>query len=134
MLFRSYQIGPNDREVRYSGTKNGQTRIRKTFCNLLALACYCQVNPLVAEKTAHLVIGEDGRLDGQGEVETADIAGSFDGTLVVRGRLLIRATGRVKGDIRFGELEIERGGQLAGDVDAHHRGPKLATVAAAGDN
>jgi cytoskeletal protein CcmA (bactofilin family) len=56
----------------------------------------------------------------------------FEGSLVVRGRLLIRATGRVRGDVRFGELEIERGGQLAGSVDLHAKGPQLATVTAAG--
>ncbi len=80
----------------------------------------------------HLVIGADGSFRGACEVETADIAGSFDGTLSVRGRLLVRGTGAVKGDIRFGELEIERGGELSGNVDAHAKGPQLATVAAAG--
>ena len=83
------------------------------------------------EATEHLVVHEGGRFDGRGEVETAEIAGSFDGTLTVRGRLLIRATGRVRGDIRFGELEIERGGQLVGTVDAHAKGPQLAPVATA---
>jgi cytoskeletal protein CcmA (bactofilin family) len=80
----------------------------------------------------HLVVGADGSFRGFCEVETADIAGSFDGTLSVRGRLLVRRTGAVKGDIRFGELEIERGGQLSGNVDAQTKGPQLATVAAAG--
>jgi len=78
----------------------------------------------------HLAIGTEGAFRGACEVETADIAGSFDGTLSVRGRLLVRATGAIKGDIRFGELEIERGGQLSGNVDAHAKGPQLATVAA----
>jgi cytoskeletal protein CcmA (bactofilin family) len=80
----------------------------------------------------HLVIGAEGAFRGSCEVETAEIAGAFDGTLSVRGRLLVRGSGAVKGDIRFGELEIERGGQLAGNVDAHAKGPQLATVAAAG--
>ncbi len=81
--------------------------------------------------TEHLVIGSEGALRGSCEVETAEIAGSFDGTLTVRGRLLVRGTGRVTGEIRFGELEIERGGQLSGNVDAHAKGPQLATVQAA---
>lgn len=81
----------------------------------------------------HLVVGAEGTFRGSCEVETADVAGSFDGTLTVRGRLLVRGTGAVKGEIRFGELEIERGGQLSGNVDAHAKGPQLATVAAAGD-
>ncbi|MFP4125926.1 MAG: polymer-forming cytoskeletal protein [Alphaproteobacteria bacterium] len=83
----------------------------------------------------HLVLGAEGSFRGACEVETADIAGNFDGTLSVRGRLLVRATGVVRGDIRFGELEIERGGQLSGNVDVQTKGPQLATVAAgaAGD-
>ena len=80
----------------------------------------------------HLVIGAEGALRGICEVESADVAGSFEGTLTVRGRLLVRGTGAVRGEVRFGELEIERGGRLSGEVDAHAKGPKLATVTAAG--
>ncbi len=29
---------------------------------------------------------------------------------------MVRATGRITGKVRFGELEIERGGQIVGDV------------------
>ena len=29
---------------------------------------------------------------------------------------MVRATGRVTGKVRFGELEIERGGKVIGDV------------------
>ena len=36
--------------------------------------------------------------------------------LTVRKRLLIRSTGQVKGTVRYGELEIERGGKLSGSV------------------
>jgi cytoskeletal protein CcmA (bactofilin family) len=36
----------------------------------------------------------------------------------VRRRLLIRATGRVAGTVRYGQIEIERGGQISGDVQA----------------
>jgi cytoskeletal protein CcmA (bactofilin family) len=79
----------------------------------------------------HLVVGAEGSFRGDCEVETAEIAGTFDGTLSVRGRLLVRGSGTVKGDIRFGELEIERGGRLSGNVDAQAKGPQLATVASA---
>lgn len=61
-------------------------------------------------------ISESGAFEGTVEIETAEIKGQFDGELLVRGRLLIRRTGRVHGRIRYAELEIERGGQIAGDV------------------
>jgi len=31
---------------------------------------------------------------------------------------LIRATGRVSGTIRYGQIEVECGGQISGDVQA----------------
>lgn len=54
--------------------------------------------------------------DGKAEVEEAEISGTYEGELTVRGRLLIRATGKVNGTIRYGELEIERGGRIAGSL------------------
>lgn len=63
-----------------------------------------------------LKVGEVGVYNGTAEVELADIAGSFEGTLTVSGRLTIAATGKIKGTIRYGELAIEAGGQISGDV------------------
>jgi cytoskeletal protein CcmA (bactofilin family) len=62
-------------------------------------------------------IAETGRfIEGRAEVEEADISGVYEGELIVRGRLLIRGTGRVSGTVRYGEVEIERGGRLSGAV------------------
>lgn len=63
-----------------------------------------------------LVIAESGEFCGDARVAEADISGHFDGTLTVSGRLTVRSTGCVVGTIRYGELEIERGGRLAGEV------------------
>jgi cytoskeletal protein CcmA (bactofilin family) len=54
---------------------------------------------------------------GRAEVEEADIGGLYEGDLTVRGRLLIRRTGRVTGTVRYGEVEIERVGKLSGSVE-----------------
>ena len=35
----------------------------------------------------------------------------------MRGRLFIRATGRMRGKIRYGQIEIEPGGEIAGEVE-----------------
>ena len=61
-------------------------------------------------------ITESGIFEGKVEIDVAEIKGRFDGELMARGRLLIRRTGRVVGRIRYAELEIERGGQISGDV------------------
>ena len=62
-------------------------------------------------------IGEGGSFKGSVEIEDAEIRGQFDGKLQVRGRLMIRKTGRVSGEIRYGQIEIECGGTLTGVVE-----------------
>lgn len=64
----------------------------------------------------HLEITEDGHFKGSAEVDEADIAGKFEGTLTVRGRLKLRATGRIEGTISYGEIEVEAGGRLVGEL------------------
>ena len=61
-------------------------------------------------------IAETGTFKGQAEIDRADISGIFEGDLTAREHLVVRATGRITGKVRFGELEIERGGQIVGDV------------------
>ena len=61
-------------------------------------------------------IAETGVFEGKVEIDLAEIKGRFEGELTARGRLLIRRTGQVIGRIRYAELEIERGGQISGDV------------------
>jgi cytoskeletal protein CcmA (bactofilin family) len=64
-----------------------------------------------------LEIAESGRFtEGRAEVEEAEIRGLYEGELTVRGQLLIRTTGRVSGIVRYGEVQVERGGRLTGAV------------------
>ncbi len=65
----------------------------------------------------NIEIADSGLFKGTAEVQEADIRGRFEGTLTVRGRLMIRAAGRVAGEVRYGQLEIECGGQLTGTVE-----------------
>ncbi len=67
-------------------------------------------------------ITETGTFKGQVEFERADISGVFEGDLTAREHLVVRATGRVTGKVRFGELEIERGGQILGDIQVFSNG------------
>jgi len=61
-------------------------------------------------------IAESGSFKGSAQIEDAEISGIFDGDLVVRNRLVIYATGKVRGKITYGEIEIERGGELIGEI------------------
>jgi len=61
-------------------------------------------------------ITESGSFKGSAQIEDAEISGLFEGDLVVRGRLVIYSSGKVRGKITYGEIEIERGGELSGEI------------------
>ena len=61
-------------------------------------------------------IAESGSFSGTVGIDVAEIHGEFVGELTARKRLVIHATGRVSGKIRYGKLVIAEGGELAGDV------------------
>lgn len=61
-------------------------------------------------------IAEAGAFKGSAEIDIAEIRGSFDGTLTVREKLVIHATGKVTGKIRYGKIVIEEGGQISGEI------------------
>jgi len=61
-------------------------------------------------------IAEQGAFKGSAEIDIAEIRGEFDGDLTVREKLVIYATGKVSGKIRYGKVVIEEGGQLIGEV------------------
>jgi cytoskeletal protein CcmA (bactofilin family) len=64
-------------------------------------------------------IAETGLFKGAATIDNAEVRGRFEGELVVRKRLLIRSTGRVSGKIAYGEIEIEHGGKISGEIGAH---------------
>lgn len=68
-------------------------------------------------ETRTLEIAEGGRVKGRVTVENCEVAGEFSGELSVRQLLSLRAGGRARGHLRYGEIEIERGAELCGDVD-----------------
>lgn len=62
-------------------------------------------------------IAQQGEFKGSAEIDIAEIRGVFDGNLTVRNKLVIYATGKVTGRIRYGKVVIEEGGQLSGDIE-----------------
>jgi cytoskeletal protein CcmA (bactofilin family) len=61
-------------------------------------------------------IAEQGVFHGTAGIDVAEIHGRFEGELTVRKQLVIHATGKVTGKIRYGKLTIEEGGELSGDI------------------
>ena len=63
-------------------------------------------------------IAENGSFSGKVSIDIAEIHGHFEGDLTARTQLIIHATGRVSGKIRYGKLVIDEGGELCGDINA----------------
>ena len=75
-------------------------------------------------------IAESGAFKGSAEIDIAEIRGEFDGELTVREKLVIYATGKVTGKVRYGKVVIEEGGQLSGDIQVGAGGsPRNLAVA-----
>jgi cytoskeletal protein CcmA (bactofilin family) len=71
------------------------------------------------EATVHskeMQIDQPGTLTGTALIDVAEIRGEFSGELTARTRLVVHATGRVSGTIRYGKLIVAEGGELTGDV------------------
>ncbi|MBN8441641.1 MAG: polymer-forming cytoskeletal protein [Thauera sp.] len=61
-------------------------------------------------------IAQNGAYAGTVGIDVAEIHGVFEGELTARKQLIIHATGRVSGKIRYGKILIEEGGEISGDV------------------
>ena len=74
-------------------------------------------------------ISERGSFKGSAEIDIAEIRGQFEGNLTVRQKLVIYATGKVTGRVRYGKVVIEEGGQLSGEVEAGTSAARPAVAA-----
>jgi len=61
-------------------------------------------------------ISQQGVFSGTANIDVAEIHGRFEGELTARKQLVIHASGKVSGKIRYGKLTIEEGGELSGDI------------------
>ena len=61
-------------------------------------------------------IAEHGVFNGAASIDIAEIHGRFDGELTARKQLVIHATGKVSGKIRYGNIKIDEGGEITGDI------------------
>ena len=73
-------------------------------------------------------VAQTGTFHGTIECETASIRGKFDGELTCHERLVVRSSGRVIGKIRYRQLEVERGGELSGDIQMIQSGAQSAAT------
>ncbi|HEX7970464.1 MAG TPA: polymer-forming cytoskeletal protein [Stellaceae bacterium] len=65
-----------------------------------------------------IYIAEGGLFNGSASVENAEIRGRLEGELNVSARLLLHASGKVAAEVTYNQIEIERGGEISGKVQA----------------
>ena len=104
------------REATPSGTLiiGRDIRVKGEIASCQSLIVEGRVEASLAAEALQVLTG--GRFKGSAEVKRADIAGTFEGTLTVRGELVIKASGRAAGTIRYERIRIEAGGEIAGEV------------------
>ena len=110
------------REISLSGEINS--------CNKLVVEGSVEAN---LQNCRDVDISETGLFKGSASIDEAEVRGRFEGNLTVRKRLLIRSTGKVTGTIRYGQIEIECGGQISGDIQAQPHDELKPAAAPAAD-
>ena len=83
----------------------------------------------VVEGTVHcsgkLIIGAEGKVEGESTCQNAVIEGSFRGTLVVEDTLDVRENANVVGEIKTGRLTVQPGATFNGNCDM---GQKIKSI------
>ena len=75
-----------------------------------------------------LEITEHGVFQGTIAVDNAEVHGRFEGELTVRKQLIIHATGKVSGKIRYAKIKVEEGAELAGDLQMLEKAQSTVAV------
>jgi cytoskeletal protein CcmA (bactofilin family) len=103
---------------------NGEIRA----CDLLVVEG--RVEAVLSDSRA-IEVSATGVFKGKAQIESAEISGVFEGELVTTDKLIIHSTGRVYGNIRYGQIEIARGGIIAGQIDVLSTGAAMESGMAA---
>jgi cytoskeletal protein CcmA (bactofilin family) len=81
-------------------------------CRQMEVYGYVEGNVAAGE----LLIHPSGQCYGTVKTDTAEVRGTLQGEVVVTHLISIRDTGTVSGNVRYGQLAMEAGGSLSGEV------------------
>ncbi len=84
-----------------------------TACDKLVVEGHVEVT---LSNARAIEVTPSGHFKGAAEVDEADISGRYDGNLVARETLIVRAGGHIKGKVCYGRIVIESGGEVSGDM------------------
>lgn len=75
-----------------------------------------------------LEIAQNGVFQGTVAVDNAEIHGRLEGELTVRKQLVIHATGKVSGKIRYARIKVEEGAEISGEIAMLDKSQDIKTV------
>jgi len=67
--------------------------------------------------TGKVMVSSTGRVEGTVNSEIIENAGKIVGTVIANNRLKVNHSGKINGDIKIQELEIEKGGVINGNIE-----------------
>jgi len=76
-------------------------------------------------ESRELIVGPKGMVKGDVRVDQADVYGKIMERAEIKMCLVVRKTGRVEGAVSYREIEIERGGVIAGELSVVGGAEKL---------
>jgi cytoskeletal protein CcmA (bactofilin family) len=79
-----------------------------------------------------VVVGHTGVIRGNIVATEADVSGWISDHIDIKQLLVVRATGRVEGRVTYGEIELEKGAVVTGDLSAAEDYRAAARTAPAG--
>ena len=84
----------------------------------LAIDGTARIDGKIVGKVAvkHLIVGPTGCVVGDISGETAEIEGTVEDSLQLSGKLTVCASGRIRGNIKYGSIECMEGAKLVGEI------------------
>ncbi len=84
----------------------------------LAIDGTARIDGKIVGKVAvkHLIVGPSGCVVGDISGETAEIEGTVEDSLQLSGKLTVCASGRIRGNIKYGSIECMEGAKLVGEI------------------
>lgn len=90
------------------------TAIMGEIRNCQRIEIYGHVQGQIAAES--ILVHEGGHFYGTVKSDTADVHGTMQGDVVVKNLISIRSSGSVSGNVRYGQLALEAGGNLSAEV------------------
>ncbi len=87
-----------------------------------------QVEGTIDLKKNHVTVGKNGRIKADVYGRSITIAGEVQGNLFGEDRIVLRQSGRVRGDMRAPRINLEDGARFKGNIDMDSKDEKQSKL------